>query len=84
MGYEPIQPIADNLMVMQYTVAQGTLHYMLAVLKTRYSPYDPTLRELLLTPGGIKVLRPQDTAPGVFHSIEEGGGGISPGNTYPV
>lgn len=84
IGYEPIQPIADNLIVIQYAVAQGTLHYMLAVLKTRYSPYDPTLRELLLTPGGIKVLRPQDTAPGVFRSIEEGGGGISPGGTYPV
>ena len=79
MKYGPIQPIADNLLVMQHTVAQGTLHYMLAVLKTRFSPYDPTLRELLLTPGGIKVLAPQDTAPGVFHSIEEGGGGISPG-----
>ena len=78
MKYGPIQPIADNLIVVQYSVAQGTLHYMLAVLKTRFSAYDPTLRELLLTSNGIKVLKPQDTAPGVFHSIEEDGGGISP------
>ncbi|MBC8164191.1 MAG: AAA family ATPase [Roseiflexaceae bacterium] len=82
--YSPIQPIADNLLVMQYTLALGTLHYMLAVLKTRFSPYDPTLRELLLRPTGIKVLAPQETAPGVFESIAESGGGISPGNRRTV
>lgn len=78
--YGPIQPITDNLLVVQYTLALGTLHYMLAVLKTRFSPYDPTLRELVLTPTGIRVLTPEETTPGVFTSIAANGGGISPGD----
>ncbi len=78
MKYGPIQPITDNLLVLQYTLALGTLHYMLAVLKTRFSPYDPTLRELVLTPTGVRVLTPEETTPGVFTSIAGNGGGIPP------
>lgn len=76
--YTAIQSVAENIIVVQHVLAIGRMHYVLAVLKTSFSPYDPALRELLLTEEGIRVLEPQETAPGVLRAIAASTGSVLP------
>ena len=74
----PISLMADNVLIVQQVVAAGVLHRILAVLKMRYSVYDPTLRELILDQNGVQVRTPAETSPGVLTAAARGSGGIAP------
>ena len=54
------------------------MHRILAVIKMRYSGYDPTLRELVLDRDGVHVLTPAETARGVLQGAAEASGGEAP------
>lgn len=48
--------LADNVVLLQYNGhADGTISRSLAVLKTRASNHDPTMREFIITPQGIML-----------------------------
>jgi circadian clock protein KaiC len=74
----PISLIADNVLIVQQAVTDGRLYRILAILKMRYSTYDPTLRELVLDEYGVQVRAPADTAPAVLMAGAKEGG-FAPG-----
>lgn len=47
--------LADNLMLLRHFEARGTLRKALSVVKRRYGPNDPALRELHISGQGILV-----------------------------
>lgn len=70
----PISVVADNVMIVQQAVTNGTIHRILAVLKMRYSMYDPTIRELVLDKQGVQVRTTAEMAPAVIeNAIRDGG-----------
>ena len=71
--------VADNVVVIQDVLAAGRMHRLLAVLKTRFSDYDPTLRELILDAQGVRVLTPAQTTPGVLDALSARDRGASNG-----
>ncbi|HEU4411991.1 MAG TPA: ATPase domain-containing protein [Polyangiaceae bacterium] len=50
-----VEAICDNAIFLRYFELYGRLHRLIAVLKMRDSENDPFLRELELTPGGVRV-----------------------------
>lgn len=68
----------ENVVILQQVVATGQLHRILAVLKMRYSAFDPTLRELVLDEQGVRVLTPAQTAADVLDDAATAGGGFAP------
>ena len=74
----PIALVAENVIVVQLERARGRLHRVLSVLKMRYSEYNPTMRELVLANGSVRVLTPEETEPGVLREAAEAGGGAAP------
>ncbi len=79
----PLSPIADNVMVVQQVSAMGALHRVLAVLKMRFSDYDRTLREVVLDREGARVLRADESSPGVLAAAAEASGGFAPADPGP-
>ncbi len=79
----PISLMADNVLVIQQERALYALHRILAVLKMRYSTYNRTLRELVIDEEGIRVLRPDETVPGLLHVVAEAGDGRNPDGDTP-
>ena len=73
IGNMPISAISENVLMVQNHETAGTLHRLLAVLKMRFNDYDRTLRELVIDTQGVRVLTPEETAPGVL--------GIARGNS---
>jgi circadian clock protein KaiC len=61
----PLSLVADNVVVIQDVLAAGRMHHLLAVLKMRFSDYDPALRELALDAQGVRVLTAAQTAPSI-------------------
>lgn len=72
--------IADNVVVIQDVIAVGGIHHLLTVIKTRFSAYDPAVRELVLDDQGVRVLTPAQTAPGVLDAATSHDG-RTPGGT---
>lgn len=66
--------VADNALMIQDVLAAGGIHHLLAVIKTRFSDYDPAVRELVLDAQGVRVLAPAQTAPGVLDGVTARGG----------
>ena len=60
--------VADNVVVIQDVLAAGGIHHLLAVIKTRFSIYDPALRELVLDEEGVRVLAPAQSASEVLQA----------------
>jgi circadian clock protein KaiC len=60
----PIGILAENLIVVQQTERLGRLRRMLAVLRMRLSDFDRNVCELVISPSGVQVLPPQETAEG--------------------
>jgi len=74
----PVSLLGENVIMIQHEQVGGRLHRMLAVLKMRYSQHDRTLRELVLDEGGIRVLTPGETEPGVLKDAAAATGGHAP------
>lgn len=74
----PIMLMADNVLLAQQVVA-GRMRRVMAVLKMRGSGYDRSLRELLLEEGGIRVLPPAESAPGLSEAVARGDGDVTLG-----
>jgi circadian clock protein KaiC len=70
----PISLVSDNVMIVQQAITAGRIHRVLAVLKMRYSTFDPTLRELVFDARGIQVRAPAETAPDVIATAVSVGG----------
>lgn len=67
---EPTSPMAENVLLMQQVVYRGHLHRVLSVLKMRFSNYDSTLREYIITPGEtLRVLAPFESGVDVLAAI---------------
>jgi circadian clock protein KaiC len=74
----PILWIADNILIVQQERAANALHRVLAVLKMSHSDYDPTLRKLVLSPNGVRVLNPTETESGILETAADATRGIAP------
>lgn len=70
----PISLIADNVLIVQQAITDSVLYRVLAVLKMRYSIYDPTIRELVLDAEGVQVRTPAETARSVLDAAVKDGG----------
>jgi circadian clock protein KaiC len=70
----PISLVADNVLIVQQAVTAGAIHRILAILKMRYSTYDPTIRELVLGENGVQVRTPAEIAPAVVATAVRDGG----------
>jgi circadian clock protein KaiC len=72
--------LAENVLFLQQIAYQGRLHRVLSVLKMRFSAFDHTLREFVITsPEGIQVLSPEGSAHNALANLSEEpvDGGIS-------
>lgn len=58
LSHMPISVLAENLIVIQQVEEQGVLHRLLAVLHMRFNLFNPTLREIILDPQGIRIVEP--------------------------
>lgn len=82
----PISLVADNVLIVQQAVTAGAIHRILAILKMRYSTYDPTIRELVLDPQGVQVRTTAEISPAVVATAVKDGGfthNESDGSTLP-
>jgi circadian clock protein KaiC len=50
-----ISSIAENMIVLQSTEVQSTLHHTLSIFKIRDSEFDPRVRELLFSADGMRL-----------------------------
>ncbi len=67
---EALEVLTENLLLMQQVVWQGHLHRLFMVLKTRFAPRDPALREVRITaPIGLEVLPPAESEPGLLSNF---------------
>lgn len=62
----PLGTIGENVLIMQQHEVAGVLHRVLAVLRMRLSAYDQALREIVISPQGVRVLGADETRPGVL------------------
>ena len=74
----PLTRLADNVLLLQQQWVQGTQHRVLATVKMRAGSAERTLRELVLEPGGIRVLAPDESAAGLLQAIVDQRGGTAP------
>jgi circadian clock protein KaiC len=74
----PLSVLSDNIVIVQQVAAQGTIRRILAVLKMRFSEYDPTLRELVLDAQGVRVLPAAQSATGVLDAAAAASGLTAP------
>ncbi len=68
---EPLEVLAENVLLAQQVTAQGQLHRIISVLKLRYSAHDTALREFTIaTPAGI-VVQPDQASLFLRHLADE-------------
>ncbi|HEY1345602.1 MAG TPA: ATPase domain-containing protein, partial [Streptosporangiaceae bacterium] len=48
-----VSPLADNIVMLGYQQERGTIGRTMAVIKTRASRHDPTVRKFVIGPQGI-------------------------------
>ena len=63
--------MADNLVFLRYFEMRGELRKAIGVLKKRVSLFQPSLRELQITPEGLKVGRPLAGLRGILSHTPE-------------
>jgi circadian clock protein KaiC len=74
----PLSVLSDHVLVLQQCEVHGRFHRALAVLRMRNSAYDPTLRELVISAAGVRVLRPEETDAAVGEALAQCMGGLVP------
>ncbi|HZH02677.1 MAG TPA: ATPase domain-containing protein, partial [Myxococcaceae bacterium] len=79
----PLAAIAENLLFLRHVELEGRLHRVLSILNLRDSIFDPSVREFVVTNGGLRVLEPFRSAAGLLTgqarplSAVNGSGGAS-------
>jgi circadian clock protein KaiC len=64
--------LAENVLFMQHIAYSGMLHNVLSVLKMRFSSHDYMLREFqIVSPGGLRVLTPDESGQEVMRGLIE-------------
>ncbi len=51
----PVSNIFDNIILLRHVEVQSQLHRLISIIKERGSAFDPSLRELLIEAGGVRV-----------------------------
>jgi circadian clock protein KaiC len=68
----PLSVLGENLLVLRYAEYRNRLHRLLAVIKMRFSNYDPKLHEYGITAGrGVELLGPAPPAVGLLTGIAQ-------------
>jgi circadian clock protein KaiC len=68
----PLSVLAENLVVLRFAEYMNQLHRVMAIIKMRFSDYDPTLYEYSLKAGqGIGVVGPAPPAVGLLTGIAQ-------------
>jgi circadian clock protein KaiC len=65
----PLTIAAENMLFLRQVELRGRLHRVASVLKMRESGYDPYVREFEITPQGVRVLAPFDSAEGLLTGV---------------
>jgi circadian clock protein KaiC len=65
----PLAITAENMLFFRQVELRGRLHRVVSVLKMRESGYDPHVREFEITPNGLRVLDPLDSAEGLLTGV---------------
>jgi circadian clock protein KaiC len=52
---EGVSTVVENLVLLRYVEYRSSIRRMIGILKLRESDYDPSLRELRITPQGIQL-----------------------------
>ncbi len=66
-----ISYMADNILFLRYWEMDGALHKAIGVLKKRMSSFEPSLRELQITPAGLRVGQPLTRLRGILSGAPE-------------
>ncbi|MBD2022454.1 AAA family ATPase [Leptolyngbya sp. FACHB-36] len=66
-----ISYLADNIIFLRYLEIHGEIRKAIGVLKKRLSDFERTLRELSITPGGIRVGQPLSQLRGILSGLPE-------------
>lgn len=66
-----ISYLADNIIFLRYLEIRGELRKAIGVLKKRLTPFERSLREVEITPYGLKVGRPLTELRGILSGIPE-------------
>jgi circadian clock protein KaiC len=61
--------LADNVMLLRFFEAEGTIHKALSVIKKRSGAHEETIRELRLDHGGIVVGAPLSGFRGILTGV---------------
>lgn len=81
----PLSVLAENLVVLRLAEYRNRLHRLMAILKMRFSDYDPTLYEYLVMAGrGITLVGPAPSAVGLLTGMAHpvaGQSGLSVGES---
>ena len=61
--------LADNVLLMRYFEAHGSIHQAISVMKKRTGAHERTIREFQITSGGIRVGEPLENIHGVLTGV---------------
>jgi circadian clock protein KaiC len=63
--------LADTVLLLRYFEAAGAVHRAVSVVKKRTGPHENTIRELEITPEGIRVGKPLTMFQGVLTGVPQ-------------
>lgn len=72
---EGVSALVENLVLLRYVEYRSSIRRMIGILKLRESDYDPSLRELRITPQGIQLGGTFDGAEALLSGIARTGQG---------
>jgi len=67
----PVSVLTENLLILRSLEYQERLYRVISVLKMRFSPFDPSLREFRIEDGGIRVLLIGESGDSVMTGITQ-------------
>ena len=67
--------VADNILFLRYIEMAGSIRKIVGVLKKRLSGFERTMREIEITPQGIRVGAPLTQLRGILQGVPEWSGG---------
>lgn len=77
--------MADNIIFLRYIEWGGEIHKTIGIMKKRLGDFERTLRELMITPEGVKVGEPLTQLRGILRGAPESLGSLPepPGRSHP-
>jgi circadian clock protein KaiC len=69
-GLESVSgPVAQNRIILRHVEYQGNLYRVCSILNMQASDHDTSIREFRIGQGGVTILEPSQSAPGVLAGI---------------